>query len=65
MASELESLDMSGISADQVTFSGIDNALAPTPNETYEYQMNAIRSMIAEDPAKVAQAIRQWVIENE
>ncbi|WP_299205361.1 flagellar basal-body MS-ring/collar protein FliF [uncultured Amphritea sp.] len=65
MASELESLDMSGISADSVTFSGIDNALAPTPNETYEYQMNAIRSMIAEDPAKVAQAIRQWVIENE
>lgn len=65
MAAELESLDMSGISPDHVTFSGIDNALAPTPNETYEYQMNAIRSMIAEDPAKVAQAIRQWVIESE
>ncbi|RTE66850.1 flagellar basal body M-ring protein FliF [Amphritea opalescens] len=65
MAGDLESLDMSGISPDHVTFSGIDNALAPTPNETYEYQMNAIRSMIAEDPAKVAQAIRQWVIENE
>ena len=62
---ELESLDMNGISADQVTFSGIDNALAPTPNETYEYQLNAIRSMVAEDPAKVAQAIRQWVIEHE
>ncbi|MDO6564684.1 flagellar basal-body MS-ring/collar protein FliF [Amphritea sp. 1_MG-2023] len=65
LAAGLESLDMSGISADHVTFSGIDNALAPTPNETYEYQMNAIRSMIAEDPAKVAQAIRQWVIEND
>lgn len=62
---ELESLDMNGISADQVTFSGIDNALAPTPNETYEYQLNAIRSMVAEDPAKVAQAIRQWVTEHE
>ncbi|GGK72839.1 flagellar basal-body MS-ring/collar protein FliF [Amphritea balenae] len=65
LSADLESLDMGGMSDDQVTFSGIDNALAPTPNETYEYQLNAIRSMIAEDPAKVAQAIRQWVIENE
>ena len=53
------------MSADQVTFSGIDSALSPTPNETYEYQLNAIRSMIAEDPAKVAQAIRQWVNDDE
>ncbi|WP_432471979.1 flagellar basal-body MS-ring/collar protein FliF [Amphritea sp. HPY] len=65
IGAELESLEMADISKDQVTFSGIDNALAPTPNETYEYQLNAIRSMIAEDPAKVAQAIRQWVVENE
>lgn len=65
LSSELESLDMGEISGDKVTFSGIDNALAPTPNETYEYQLNAIRSMIAEDPAKVAQAIRQWVSEHE
>ncbi|WP_290704471.1 flagellar basal-body MS-ring/collar protein FliF [Amphritea sp.] len=65
LSSDLESLDMSEISGDTVTFSGIDNALAPTPNETYEYQLNAIRSMIAEDPAKVAQAIRQWVSEHE
>lgn len=65
IGAELESLEMTDISKDQVTFSGIDNALAPTPNETYEYQLNAIRSMIAEDPAKVAQAIRQWVIDNE
>ncbi|BBB25170.1 flagellar basal-body MS-ring/collar protein FliF [Amphritea japonica] len=65
LSADLESLDMGEISGDQVTFSGIDNALAPTPNETYEYQLNAIRSMIAEDPAKVAQAIRQWVSEHE
>jgi len=65
IGAELESLEMTDISKDQVTFSGIDNALAPTPNETYEYQLNAIRGMIAEDPAKVAQAIRQWVIDNE
>ena len=65
LASELDSLEMGEMSQDEVTFSGIDNALAPTPNETYEYQLNTIRSMIAEDPAKVAQAIRQWVIENE
>ena len=65
ISAQLESLEMDGMSADQVTFSGIDSALSPTPNETYEYQLNAIRSMIAEDPAKVAQAIRQWVNEDE
>lgn len=65
LTAELDSLEMTNISQDQVTFSGIDNALAPTPNETYEYQLNAIRSMVAEDPAKVAQAIRQWVSAHE
>jgi flagellar M-ring protein FliF len=37
----------------------------PTPNESFDYQLNAIRSMVAEDPEKVAQAVRQWVIDHE
>jgi len=35
--------------------------LLPTPNESFDYQVNSVRSMIAEDPARVAQAVKQWV----
>jgi flagellar M-ring protein FliF len=64
LAAELESLDAAGIAGDSVTF-GADDDLLPTPSESFEYQLNAIRSMVAEDPAKVAQAVRQWIAENE
>lgn len=64
VAAELEGLDAAGMAADQVTF-GADDELLPTPNESFDYQVNAIRSMVAEDPAKVAQAVRQWIAEDE
>ena len=60
VAAELEGLDGSDFSADSVTF-GSDDDLLPTPNESFDYQLNAIRSMVAEDPARVAQAVKQWV----
>lgn len=64
VAAELESLETSGIAGDSVSF-GSDDSLLPTPSESFEYQLNAIRSMVAEDPAKVAQAVRQWIAEDE
>lgn len=64
LAVELEGLDAAGMAGDQVTF-GADDELLPTPNESFDYQVNAIRSMVAEDPAKVAQAVRQWIAEDE
>ena len=64
VAAELEGLDAAGMAGDQVTF-GSDDELLPTPNESFDYQVNAIRSMVAEDPAKVAQAVRQWIAEDE
>lgn len=64
VSAELEGLDGGDFSADSVTF-GSDDGLLPTPNESFDYQLNAIRSMVAEDPARVAQAVKQWVAENE
>lgn len=63
VAAELEGLD-GAFSSDSVTF-GSDDELLPTPNESFDYQLNAIRSMVAEDPAKVAQAVKQWVGDDE
>lgn len=65
VSAELQGLDAGGLAEDKVTFSGVDSAMMSTPNESYEYQLNAIRSMVAEDPAKVAQAVKQWVTESE
>jgi flagellar M-ring protein FliF len=60
VSAELEGLEGGDFSADSVTF-GSDDGLLPTPNESFDYQLNAIRSMVAEDPARVAQAVKQWV----
>jgi len=64
VSAELEGLEDSDIADDRVTFSG-DGGMLPTPNESFDYQVNAIRSMVAEDPARVAQAVRQWVLKDE
>ena len=65
VAAELEGLSAEEISDDSVTFGGRDDGLLPTPNESFDYQVNSVRSMIAEDPARVAQAVKQWVIDVE
>ena len=64
VSAELAGLDGADFSSDSVTF-GSDDELLPTPNESFDYQLNAIRSMVAEDPARVAQAVKQWVGDNE
>ncbi|MGB1239236.1 MAG: flagellar M-ring protein FliF C-terminal domain-containing protein, partial [Pseudomonadales bacterium] len=65
VAAELEGLNSEDISDDSVTFGGRSDGLLPTPNESFDYQVNAVRSMIAEDPARVAQAVKQWVKDDE
>lgn len=65
VSAELEGLEGGDIADDKVTFGGVDKSMLATPNESFEYQLNAIRSMVAEDPAKVAQAVRQWVVERD
>ncbi|MBV0934027.1 flagellar basal-body MS-ring/collar protein FliF [Marinobacterium weihaiense] len=67
IAADLEGLEGSGVADDKVTLGGSsgDRGVLPTPNESFDYQLNAIRSMVAEDPEKVAQAVRQWVIDHD
>lgn len=65
ISADLEGLEGAGVADDKVTLGGSDRGILPTPNESFDYQLNAIRSMVAEDPEKVAQAVRQWVIDHE
>jgi flagellar M-ring protein FliF len=54
--------DLEGGSAlDKVTLSATDDFLLPGASEGFGKQMNALKGLIAEDPARVAQVVRQWV----
>ena len=49
---------------DNVTLSGGDDLLLAAPNEGYERQLSAIKGLIAQDPAKVAQVVKGWITED-
>lgn len=65
--SELDSLAAldDGLSNDQVTLSASDDPLLAPQSDLYERQLNAIRALIAENPGRVAQVVRQWVANDE
>ena len=54
-----------GMGDTSVTLSGGDTLLLPSPNESYEQQLNAVKGLIAEDPGRVAQVIKRWVAQGE
>ncbi|MEO9701640.1 flagellar basal-body MS-ring/collar protein FliF [Marinobacter alexandrii] len=41
--------------------SGQDDLLLPGATDSYDRQLNSLKGLIAEDPARVAQVMRQWV----
>lgn len=69
-AKELAALEASGLSGfdglsdEAVTLSGGDALALPSPEESYEQQLNAIRGMIAEDAGRVALVIKGWINED-
>ncbi len=62
-ADGLDQLDRmaSGPAGQSVTLSAADEFLLPGASEGYDRQVNALKGLVAEDPARVAQVIRQWI----
>jgi flagellar M-ring protein FliF len=54
-----------GLSDETVTLTGGDALALPSPEESYDQQLNAIKGLVAEDPGRVAQVIKRWVNEDE
>jgi len=54
-----------GLSEETVTLTGGDALALPSPEESYEQLLNAVKGLIAEDPGRVAQVIKRWVNEDE
>ncbi len=50
---------------DRVTLAGADEFLLPGASEGFERQLDALKGLIAEDPARVAQAFKKWINDGE
>lgn len=46
---------------DKVSLRAPQNVLLPNASESYEAQLNAIKGLVAEDPGRVAQVVREWI----
>lgn len=52
--------DSSG-GSEKVTLSGGDDLLLGSPGDSYERQLSAIKGLVAQDPARVAQVVKNWI----
>ncbi|MEO4048358.1 flagellar basal-body MS-ring/collar protein FliF [Pseudomonas sp. CAU 1711] len=64
-ARDVELGDMAGLegelAADRVSLGGPQSILLPSPSEGYDAQLNAIKGLVAEDPGRVAQVVKEWI----
>ena len=44
-----------------MSLGGPQSILLPSPSEGYDAQLNAIKSLVAEDPGRVAQVVKEWI----
>ena len=44
-----------------VTLTGSSNPLLPGPDASYDQHLDAVKSMVAEDPRRVAQVVKTWI----
>ncbi|WP_333984268.1 flagellar basal-body MS-ring/collar protein FliF [Ectopseudomonas khazarica] len=49
------------LSDDRVSLGGQQSIMLPSPSEGYDAQLNAIKSLVAEDPGRVAQVVKEWI----
>ncbi|AZZ90967.1 flagellar basal body M-ring protein FliF [Hahella sp. KA22] len=62
---ELESLGSGVGEGESVGLNAAGDFLLPGSSEGYEKKINALKGLIAEDPGRVAQVVRQWVMADE
>ena len=65
IGSDAELAGMGGLDGelanDRVSLGGPKSILLPSPSEGYDAQLNAIKSLVAEDPGRVAQVVKEWI----
>ncbi len=53
------------LAEDRVSLGGPPSILLPSPSEGYDEQLNAIKSLVAQDPGRVAQVVKDWINSDE
>ncbi|TRO11788.1 flagellar basal body M-ring protein FliF [Ectopseudomonas mendocina] len=53
------------LSDDRVSLGGPQSIMLPSPSEGYDAQLNAIKSLVADDPGRVAQVVKEWINSDE
>lgn len=53
------------LSEDRVSLGGPASILLPSPSEGYDAQLNAIKTLVAQDPGRVAQVVKDWINSDE
>ena len=53
------------LAEDRVSLGGPPSILLPSPSEGYDAQLNAIKSLVAQDPGRVAQVVKDWINSDE
>ena len=53
------------LAADRVSLGGPQSILLPSSSEGYDAQLNAIKGLVAEDPGRVAQVVKEWINDDE
>ncbi|MCW2102803.1 UNVERIFIED_ORG: flagellar M-ring protein FliF [Pseudomonas psychrophila] len=65
IGSDAEMAGMGGLDGelanDRVSLGGPQSIMLPSPSEGYDAQLNAIKSLVAEDPGRVAQVVKEWI----
>lgn len=51
----------SELAADRISLSGPQSIMLPSPSEGYDAQLNAIKGLVADDPGRVAQVVKEWI----
>ncbi len=62
---ELEGIGEATMLGEEGGLSVDEGSLLPGPNESFERQLEAVRSLVAEDPGRVAQVVKQWISADE
>ena len=57
---DMDGLD-DALSNDRVSLSGPQSIMLPSPSEGYDAQLNAIKNLVAQDPGRVAQVVKEWI----
>jgi len=64
-SADFDDIEDDGLDEDQISLVGAEEYLLPGASDSFERQLDALKGLIAEDPARVAQLMIKWVVDED